>query len=167
MRSAPIAAIVLLVTLLSGWNCMRLPNDDDRAPPPNVPNIPTIITVVKHAYRMEGHGRIVFLAAPDVDGSMLTAACGALENDLGVKVRPEEHADRTDPDLPALTPVLPETGEIGISIRLGRFNLAEDGRLHVTVSFARSGLDGGDLDYVLERAGDEWSITDVVPGAVA
>jgi ABC-type transporter MlaC component len=58
--------------------------------------------------------------------------------------------------------VLPETGEIGVSISLGRFFADRAGRLRVTVTVARSGLDGVVLHYVIERSNGGWFVVDVV-----
>ena len=57
-------------------------------------------------------------------------------------MRSLSEADFSDPSVPALTPVLCETGEVGVSVSLGRFTEDDQGQLHVDVSVARSGLDG-------------------------
>jgi len=150
--------LILGMTVLSGLGCAPSnPGGDEIAGP----DLAAITTVVKDVYRQEGQSRMIFLAVEEpVDDTLLEET---LEQDLGVNVRPESEADRTDPSLPVLTPKLPETGEIGISIQLGRLSLADDGKLHVTVLFARCGLDGGSFEYVLERTDAGWSIADVIP----
>ena len=135
-------------------------------PPELEPDVPAIVTVVNDVYQGEGHGRIVFLEANELGGTMAVEARSMLEAALHVKVRPLTEAELTDPSLPALTPVLPETGEIGVSISLGRFSADGAGRLRVTVTVARSGLDGVVLDYVIERSSGGWLIADVVLAAV-
>ena len=130
------------------------------------PDVAAIVTVVNDVYEGEGHGRIVFLEANELGGAMAAEARSALEAALHVKVRPLVEAELTDPSLPALTPVLPETGEIGVSISLGRFFADRAGRLRVTVTVARSGLDGVVLDYVIERSNGGWLVVDVVLAGV-
>ena len=83
--------------------------------------------------------------------------------DLPVKVRPLSEADFSNPSFPALTPVLPETGEVGISVSLGRLTEDEDeeGLYHVDVSIVRSGLDIAFAEYSLEAGEVGWTINDV------
>lgn len=129
------------------------------------PDVAAIVTVVNDVYKGEGRGRIVFLEADELGGPMAAEARAALEAALRVKVRPLAEADLSDPALPALTPVLPDTGEIGVSISLGRFFADGAGRLRVTVTVARSGLDGVVLHYVIERSNGGWLVADVVLAA--
>ena len=151
-------SLILGLTVLSGLGCAASnPGGDEIAGP----DLAAITTVVKDVYRQEGQSRMIFLAVEEpVDDALMEET---LEQDLGVKVRPESEADRTDLSLPVLTPKLPETGEIGISIQLSRFSLDDDGKLHVTVLFVRCGLDGGIYEYVLEHTDAGWSIADVIP----
>jgi len=133
--------------------------------PASEPDLAAIATVVKDVYRAEGQQRrIIFL---EMEEDTLAQAQDLLETDLGVTIRPESEADRTDASLPALTPVLSETGDIGISISLGRFRVDDDGNLRVMVSYARSGLDGADLEYVLEANGQGWRIINRISHGVA
>lgn len=132
-------------------------------------NVAVIATVVKDVYGFQGRGRIIFLDAEEdaLDTETLSQAGLLVESELGVRVLPESVADRSDLSLPVLTPVDPETGDIGISIRLGRFRLGDDGRLRVEVGTIRSGLDGRGFDYTLERASEGWVITSVTDTWVA
>ena len=132
-------------------------------------NVAVIATVVKNVYGFQGRGRIIFLGAEQgaLDSETLAQAGSLVESELGVRVLPESAADRSDLSLPVLTPVDPQTGDIGISIRLGRFNLGDDGRLRVEVGAIRSGLDGQGYDYVLERASEGWVIISVAETWVA
>ena len=45
--------------------------------------------------------------------------------------------------------------------------LLEAGTLRVNVSVARSGLDGGTVQYTLESVGEGWQIAEKTPGTVA
>ena len=159
-----------LVLPLLAVSCGNFP---PLGPPPDgntEPDLAAITTVVKDVYRSEGQRRIIFLGTdePEAFGAnTLAQARSQLEDDLGVTVRPESEADRTDLSLPALTPVLPETGEMGISISLARFRLDEAGNLRVQVTFARSGLDGAVLEYVLTLGEQGWTIIDRIGLGVA
>ncbi len=121
-----------------------------------------MITVVEDVYATQGRGRMIFLGTygDSIDEAELRQARMHLQTDLGVPVKDDSEADRSDPTLPALTPVDPETGEIGISIFLGPLTIDEDGRTRIEVSFARSGLDGMVIGYVLESAPEGWKIID-------
>ncbi len=137
------------------------------------PDWDAIATVVSEAYRTEGQARaVVFVDTGEVCDSVLPICTppgrdidpelkSVLETELRVKVMPPSAACLTEPSVPALTPVLCETGEVGVTVSLGRFTEVEQGRLHVDVSIARSGLDGVLVEYVLEPAGDGWTISEV------
>ena len=143
------------------------------------PDLAAIVKVVNDVYRTQGFDRpVLFLDTGEVydsvlprcvppGGGIFPALKTQLETDLQVKVRPFSEADFSDPFLPALTPVLPETGEIGVPIRLGRFSVDDVGRLSVQVSVARSGLDGEIIEYTLEPADDGWIIVEARITAVA
>ena len=120
-----------------------------------------ITTVVKDIFGREGQGRIIFLKA-DGAAENIENAMSCLAADLQTRVLPESEAERAiDDSLPVLTPFDPKTGEIGISIILGRFTLTEQGNLTVGVSFERSGLDGAAYEYVLEPMDGGWSVLSV------
>lgn len=151
----------LLVALCSlaflvGCNCLE---------PPPKPDVGAITTVMKAVYEQEGQGRMIFLGA-EGEAETLQEAMSRLETDLNTRVRPEWEAVYP-PDLPALTPADPETDEVGVMIRLGRFTHEDNGHLRVRVSFSRSGLDGADCEYVLESTAEGWSVIEVHDCAVA
>jgi hypothetical protein len=141
--------------------------------PPAGPDWKAIATVVGEAYRTEGQARpVVFVDTGEVcdsvapscippDGDIDPELKSVLETELRVKVRPPSAACLTEPSVPALTPVLCETGEVGVTVSLGRFTEDDQGRLHVDVSVARSGLDGAFVEYVLEPAEDGWTVSEV------
>ena len=143
-------------------------------PPPPEPDWEAIATVVNDVYRTQGFERpVLFLDTDEVcdsvspscippDGDIDPELKRALETELRVKVRPPSAACLTEPSVPALTPVLCETGEVGVSVSLGRFSVDDEGRLRVNVSAARSGLDGVGLEYTLESDGERWAIIDTV-----
>ena len=124
------------------------------------PDLSAIATVVKDVYRTQGQGRIIFLGTQesDLEDSTLVAARTVLQDDLKVNVRPEADAVYSAPDAPLFTPVLAGSGELGVSIRLGRFRLGDDGRTTVTVFWNRSCGERGDIDYLLERDEQGWLI---------
>ena len=165
----------LIVALTLAQGCTVVPS----APSDTQPDLAAIVKVVNEVYRTQGFDRpVLFLDTGEVcdsilppcvppDGGIFPALKTQLETDLQVKVRPFSEADFSDPFLPALTPVLPETGEIGVSILLGRFSVDDVGRLSVSVSVARSGLDGEIIEYTLEPADDGWIIVEARITAVA
>jgi len=82
-----------------------------------------------------------------------------LQSSLNTRVRPESDAIRAfDDSHPIMTPIDRDTGEVGISIGLGDFEQEGPDRLRVVVSYARSGLDGEVLQYVLQRTDAGWSV---------
>ena len=127
---------------------------------------PSKVLPLKAAYEQEGGQReVIFLTVADADDEEYNEIADALFEELGVDVLPAETAVYTDLDLPALTPVDAETGQIGVSLTLHQLVDVDGEEYEATVSFARSGLDGGDVTYTLERQDDEWTITDSVAGA--
>ena len=173
MRQHSTAKTAACVCLLPGFLMAGCPLLDHLAETPlsldRQANVAVIATVVKNVYGFQGRGRIIFLGAEQgaLDTETLAQARSLVESELGVRVLPQSAADRSDLSLPVLTPVDPETGDIGISISLGRFNLGDDGRLRVEVGATRSGLDGQGYEYVLERAGEGWVIISVTETWVA
>ncbi len=145
------------------------------------PDMKAIVAVVAAAYGHEGDDRlVVFPDTSDICGSV-SPDCEPTEPDgldaglkerieAGIlletgkvrKVRAPSEACYDDLSLPALTPVLCGTGEIGVSVSLGRFREQGDG-WHVNVTVARSGLDGAFIEYVLEPADDGWTIIEPSP----
>ena len=160
--------LVVIAALVLVKGCTVVPNASSVVQP----DLAAIVKVVNDVYRTQGFDRpVLFLDTGEVcdsilptcdppGGGIFPALKTQLETDLQVKVRPFSEADFSDPFLPALTPVLPETGEVGVSIRLGRFSVDDVGRLSVSVSVARSGLDGVGIDYKLERGDDGWIIVE-------
>ena len=148
----------MITSIITG--CAQM--DSPAASAPKGPDLAAIITVVEDVYATEGRGRMIFLGTVDdtIDEADLQQARTRLEAGLGIAVKDDSEADRSDPALPALTPVDPETGEIGISIYLGRFTVDGDARLRVEATFARSGLDGMVVEYVLESTPQGWNITE-------
>ena len=158
----------LIVALVLAQGCTVVPI----VSPDTQPDLAAIVKVVNDVYRTQGFDRpVLFLDAGEVcdsilpncvppDGGVFPALKTQLETGLQVKVRAFSEADFSEPFLPALTPVLSETGEVGVSISLGRFSVDEEGLLRVSVSVARSGLDGAFIEYVLESAGDGWTISE-------
>ena len=167
-------AVVLCLASVWTSGCSTTPPDRTATNPPdrtatNPPDttaaydVGAIAVVVEDVYRNHGAQRMIFLGSDDenMDGVMLERARSVIADKLRVKVSPEQDADRSNPDLPVLTPFDPETGEIGISISLGRFEVDGEGRWHVLASYARSGIDGAGLTYTLERDGSDWVIVAV------
>lgn len=120
-----------------------------------------LVIVVASVYTEFGEDRIVFLRMLDTEETdeAYLALIAQLEEELSVPVLPESLADRAiTANLPPLTPVDPQTGEAGISITIGDIRFDEQGYLIVEVGYARSALDGGVLEYVLDDTPDGWII---------
>ncbi len=171
------ARLVTVASLVGAVGCGVMPAPP--RPPDVQPDLAAIATVIDDAYRKEGFSRpVLFLETGEVcdsisptcvpsEGGVSPALKAQLETDLQVKVRALSEADLADPFVPALTPVLPETGEVGVSISLGRFSVDNGGLLRVSVTVARSGLNGVGMEYVLEPADDGWAIREIHDGGVA
>jgi hypothetical protein len=82
---------------------------------------------------------------------------------LGIVVRHANEADRSDPDLPALTPTDPSTGDVGVVLRVVSVESMQDNACAVAVTYARSGRDGGAVTLHLVCTDAGWSIADVWP----
>ena len=160
----------IFVALVSTWGCSVVPI----VSPVTQPDLAAIVKVVSDVYRTQGFDRpVLFLDTGEVcdsilpscappNGGLSPALKSQLEMALQVKVLSLSEADLTDPSVPALTPVLPETGEVGVSVSLGRFSVDEEGLLRVRVSVARSGLDGSFIEYVLEPTDDGWGVREAI-----
>lgn len=124
---------------------------------------PTPQMVLAAAYDLEGGDReVIFLSTENLSVDEAETLMASLEDELGIDVLPADLAFRGDPDLPALTPIDPETGSIGVSLTLRRLIEVHAGEYEATVSYARSGLDGGDLVLQLVRVQDTWQVTSVI-----
>ena len=154
----------LAAMLILAQGCMVGPS----LPPVDVEaDLAAIVAVLNDAYRTRGFGRpVLFLDTGNAcesvqppcvqpDGGVPPELTTQLEADLQVKVRSLPEADFT---VPSLTPILPETGEVGVSVSLGRFREEDDGYWHVNATISRSGLDSGTVEYVLERDEGGWAI---------
>ncbi|MCP4249056.1 MAG: hypothetical protein GY778_18585 [bacterium] len=122
---------------------------------------PDAATLLEAAYDAEGDARTVVFV--DVDGATadeLNDVMVALAETVDAEILPSEVAFRGDPDLPALTPIDPETGQVGVSLTLRGITRLGDDEYEATVSFARSGLDGGELVLVVAREEDGWAVVD-------
>jgi hypothetical protein len=168
---SPVAvAVAVAVTAMTSCGPFEL------SPPPGqtdssatTPDTSAIAAVVKAVYASQGQQRkVVFLSAEEGEGDAIAQVRELVQNDLGIPVRPESEADRTDLSLAALTPKWPANGEIGISISvsLSRFSFDGEG-LHVDVSFARSGLDAARFEYVLAQIDGVWTVVESIPIGIA
>jgi len=123
---------------------------------------PDPAAVLAAAYEAEGAGReVIFIDVAGASQDELDETIDRLSDQLDAIILPAETAFRGDPDLPALTPTDPETGKIGVSFTLTDLAPLADGRYQANLSYARSGLDGGDLVVTLQAQGDEWVVTDI------
>jgi hypothetical protein len=126
------------------------------------PDVAAVTVVVKDVYGLEGQGRMIFLDDDPnhngLDQALLADVMQELRTDLGVHVSSESEADRTDPNLPALTPVDSHTHEVGIAVFLGRFEADVQGNLRVEAGYARSGRDQKVFQYVLARRLGQWTV---------
>lgn len=116
------------------------------------------------AYELEGRDRpVIFMELPDGQQDRFDEVAGQLAAELGAEVLPADTAFRGDLDLPALTPIDPDTGQVGVSLTLDGMFPIEDGRYEATVRYARSGLDGGGITFVLEQQEADWVIVERFP----
>ena len=152
-------ALLMLCTLPIVIGCQTLDVMPDGEETP-------ITTVVKDVYAREGQGRMIFLGTEEEEEADLHQTISRLAMDLNTRVRPESEAV-VDDSHPILTPIDPETGEVGVRISLGPFTVDEQGHLHVTVAFSRSGLDGAVYEYILKRTSGHWSVREVRQTAIA
>ncbi len=130
------------------------------------PEAPDASLPLKAAYELEGERReVIFLEVAGASDDAYNRIADDLFDELSVDVLPAEDAFRGELDLPALTPVDPETGLVGVSLTLREMAAADDGEYTATVSFARSGLDGGDITFVLHRAEQGWSVAEYSHGS--
>ena len=147
--------------------------------PDEQPGLAAIVMVINDAYRVEGDDRpVIFLDTDGIcdlmwpncvssEGGIFPILKEQLEADLQVQVRPPSDAFLGDLFVAALTPVLPETGEVGVTILLGGFFVDERGFLRVSVMVVRSGLDGVGFEYALEAGDHGWDIVEIRLGSVA
>ncbi len=129
---------------------------------------PTPQMVLSAAYDLEGSQRqVVFVSAQNLSTDELETVMASLADELGVDVLPAELAYRGDPDLPALTPIDPDTGSIGVSLTLRQLIEVDPDEYQATISYARNGLDGGDMVLQLVRVKGTWQVTSVAYTAQA
>lgn len=130
------------------------------------PDAPSPTLVLKAVYELEGRQRpVIFLDAYDLPDDEFDQVMAELEVELRVDVLPAEAAFRGDPDLPALTPVDPDTGQVGVSLTLHEITEISPSEYEAIVSYARSGLDGGDVILLLQRRANRWSVVEHIVGA--
>lgn len=141
------------------------------SPPPDVqPDMNAIVMVISNAYDKAGEDReVVFLDTIGVcavlpetcdppDGEVSAEFKDNLEATLQKKVLSLSEACFVDPSLPSLMPTDCETGEVGVSISIGRLGEDTDGYWHVDVTIALSSVDSTTLEYILERGEAAWTI---------
>jgi len=129
---------------------------------------PVKVAALRAAYDLEGSERaVVFLAVTGATDTEYAEIADALFEALDVDVVPAEQADRASPDLPALTPVDPETGAVGVSLTLLEVTPVDEERFEATVRYARSGLDGGELSLTVAPGDDgAWAVTEYAHGSI-
>jgi hypothetical protein len=113
------------------------------------------------AYELEGQDRpLIFLDLGAESDAGFEEVADELATAFSVEVLPAETAFRGDLDLPALTPIDPESGQVGISLTLDEMVPVEDRRYEATVRYARNGLDGGSIVFILEQQGRDWTVVE-------
>jgi hypothetical protein len=138
------------------------------APGADSADAPAAALPLRVVYEAEGDDRaIVFVDVAGATEEELHQIITDLSAQLDADILPGGAAYRSDPDLPALTPIDPETGLVGICLTLESMAPVDDNRYQATVKYARSGLDGGFLTVVLERAADEWMVVEQIRGPQA
>jgi hypothetical protein len=108
------------------------------------PDTRAVVVVVEAAYAQLGQPASVFLGTDGVEETTMAR----VRSDLGSSLPATFH-----------TPSERAASGPGASIALGRFYLAEDGRLSVQASFVQADGGGrGCTEYTLERDGEDWTI---------
>jgi hypothetical protein len=154
--------LVLTVALLGLSGC----GAQAVLPSGSSPDGPSPTLVLKAVYELEGWQRpVIFLDAYDLPDDEFDQVMAELEVELRVDVLPAEAAFRGDPDLPALTPVDPATGQVGVSLTLHEITEISPSEYEANVSYARSGLDGGEVIMVYERRAGRWVLVEHFHGA--
>jgi len=161
------AAVIGLAGIVTG--CGVPPTNGPHASTdPASLNEPDPAAVLAAAYEAEGAGReVVFIDVTGASQDELDQTIDSLSDQLDAIILPAETAFRGDPDLPALTPIDPATGKIGVSFTLTDLAPLPDGRYQAILSFARSGLDGGDLVLTLQDQEGEWAVVEVSAGGAS
>jgi hypothetical protein len=160
-RRLTVAILALLLPVVVG--CFASPTGTTLAEVDT--ELDPIAIAAAHVYGELGEDRVVFLRMLDRDEDDVSylALMDMLEEELAVPVLPESQADRAvTADLPPLTPVDAETGEAGISITIGEIGFDEQGYLMIEVGYARSAVDGGVFQYVLDDTPDGWVIVAIL-----
>ena len=185
MASARMAAVTnKIYVIAAAWltfpGCFAGGPQAVLGPQPMVPpDLAAIAIVVSTAYRTEWFGRqVLFVDTSDACDTIMPRCTASgngldpalkrlLQSELQAKIQPQTAACYAESSLPALTPVHCETGEVGVVVSLGRFVVDGQGRLHIAVTIARSGLDGVVLEYILEASDGGWTIVDTIIQAIA
>ena len=102
-------------------------------------------------------------APPPPENGDFEALLERLSESLALPVLSIDEADYSDPDLPALTPVDPQSGKVGVSVWLELQQRQLDGSLLVVGGFARNGLDGMIFEFLLMADNSGWDIVDASP----
>lgn len=120
------------------------------------------VAALKAVYELEGHQRpVVFVEVADASPANVDDIVTQLEDELNVIVRPTPEAVRDNPDLPLLTPYDPQTGQVGVVLRVERTTQAAGDTYEVNVAYSRSGLDGGSLSVILTPGESGWTVVDI------
>ena len=139
---------VASVALATGCSTAPPPSATATCPSEVPPDSEVIVAVVADAYPRLRQPASVFLGADDVEDTEMAAARETLSRKLATTFRPPSERASGDP---------------GASIALGRFNLAQDGRLSVVAGYVREeGGERGCIEYTLEREGENWVVVELV-----
>ncbi len=126
-----------------------------------------VVTVVRAVYELTGGDcDVLFVELEGYSAEALEAAVLQLGQQLPAEVLRADQANLADPNQPALTPVHPETGEIGILVQVFAVEQTGPDKASAHVAFSRSGLSGADLVLTFERVAEGWELTDKEQTAV-
>jgi hypothetical protein len=132
------------------------------------PPVGVEVAALKAAYELEGHQRpVLFVEVAGASPVEFDDIVAQLETALNVIVRATPEAVRDHPDLPLLTPYDPQSGQLGVVLRVDRTTPLEADTYQVDIVYSRSGLDGGSLSVTVTQSASEWNVADVDVTAVA
>lgn len=146
-----LAWIVVVSILVAVTGC-------ELVPPQGQPDAAAIATIVQAVYGDPVGAPTLFLGADDEANPLWADARSFVAAKVHAKVL--SLSDRVFADGgPPYTPLDPDTGQAGVTVALGRFNVESGGQLRVTVSFVRQvGAERGCREFVLARNGGSWTI---------
>jgi hypothetical protein len=157
IRSA--ACVLALAAVFCAAGCDIL---SGRTSTPAAPGLAALADVIEEVYLTQGDGRVLFLGTEvgAVDDSTLAEAMADLQQRLQTEVCHESQANLVHPDHPLFTPVLPDTGQAGVIIRIIHLGPEAAGIWRMRMLIARSCGDRLQIEHQLGWDGADWMVID-------